>query len=67
MRLKGHKLDLTPGTERKLSERSSTGRCECGWEESCSTQAMVRQEYRWHLKEVLEKEKGAAPSSEVTK
>lgn len=50
MRLKGHKLDLTPGTERSRAERSSTGRCPCGWEESCSTQKEVRREYAHHLR-----------------
>jgi len=60
MRVPGHKLDLTPGTERKLSERASTGRCECGWEESCRSQKAVRQAYAEHLHRAM-KHTGPTP------
>lgn len=33
-------------------ESSSTGYCRCGWNESCSSQAEVRREYRGHRKAV---------------
>lgn len=64
MRLRGHKLDLTPGTERKLSERASTGRCECGWEESCRSQKAVRQAYAQHLRSRAGKQTGSPPEED---
>lgn len=48
-RVAGHRLELVRGTERSRAERSSTGRCSCGWEESCSTLKEVRREYACHL------------------
>lgn len=35
------------------AERSSTGTCKCGWEESASSGAEVRFEYRCHIASVL--------------
>lgn len=50
MKVKRHMLYLDRGTERSRAERSHTGKCKCGrWEESCSTIAKVRMEYRCHL------------------
>ena len=31
-------------------ESSSTGECPCGWSESASSQRVVREEYRYHLR-----------------
>lgn len=51
MRVTGHKLIVEWSGERG-PESSSTGRCICGrWEESASTQKVVRQEYRYHLRQ----------------
>ena len=61
MRIPGHRLDLTPGTERKLSERSSTGRCDCGWDESCRSQKAVRKAYAQHLRSRAGMHKGPPP------
>lgn len=48
--LKGHRLDIAYSTESVRAERSHTGRCCCGrWQESASTVAGVREEYRYHL------------------
>lgn len=55
-RVAGHKLELTPSAERSRAERSSTGRCLCGWEESHHSQAGVRQEYANHLRDVAKAE-----------
>lgn len=52
LRAPGHKLSLSWSGEYGV-ESSSTGTCTCGWEESASSQAVVRQEYRWHLERVL--------------
>jgi hypothetical protein len=41
-------------------ESSSTGYCPCGWEESCSSQREVRNEYHWHLAKVIERNRRAA-------
>jgi hypothetical protein len=48
-RIPGHALTIEFSGERRREERSSTGYCRCGWEESASTQAEVRREYHWHL------------------
>lgn len=53
--MRNHKLTIEKGTERKRSERSSTGYCICGWEESCSSIKEVRKEYKHHLKGVKKK------------
>lgn len=50
LRVPGHKLTLEYSGER---ESGSTGICDCGWQESCSSQVEVRNEYRWHLKSVV--------------
>lgn len=50
-RAKGHKLTVEWSGEYGENS-SSTGTCPCGWEESGSSQAVVRQEYRWHLDRV---------------
>lgn len=63
LRAKGHALTLVFSGERSRYERSSTGFCRCGWEESASTQDEVRNEYHWHLQRVLrdaERERWAA-------
>jgi hypothetical protein len=49
IRLQGHKLTIEGSTERCRAERSHTGTCKCGWEESASTYEEVRWEYRNHL------------------
>lgn len=48
MRLAGHKLTIEWNGERGV-ESASTGTCTCGWQESGSSQEVVRSEYRWHL------------------
>lgn len=51
-RVKGHRLSLEWSGEYGV-ESSSTGTCACGkWQESASNQSEVRQEYRWHLRDV---------------
>ena len=55
LRIKGHKLTVEWSGEYG-EERSSTGVCPCGWTESGSTQAVVRFEYRQHLKDVRRRE-----------
>jgi hypothetical protein len=52
LRISGHKLTIVRSTERSRSERSHTGQCLCGWEESCSTLKLVQSEYRHHLRQV---------------
>ena len=52
-RIKGHKLTMEWSGEYGV-ESSSTGTCPCGWTESASSQAVVRDEYRWHLRDVWE-------------
>lgn len=52
LRVPGHKLTLEWSGERG-EESSSTAVCSCGWEESASSQARCRQEYRQHLLRVL--------------
>lgn len=49
MRVPGHKLTVESSNERSRAEHSATGTCICGWEESASSQKVVRQEYRYHL------------------
>ncbi len=49
MKVEGHKLHIEWNGERAVGERANTGRCICGWEEICSSQAEVRREYRMHL------------------
>lgn len=45
----GHKLVVEHNGERGI-ESASTGRCICGrWQESASSQRIVRSEYRRHL------------------
>lgn len=61
-RIKGHKLTLTFSGERSRAERSSTGTCACGWEESASTQAEVRNEYGFHLERVWQRSQSSATS-----
>jgi len=51
-RHKDHKLTLEWSGEYG-QEASSTGTCKCGWEESCSSQAEVRNEYGFHLQKVF--------------
>ena len=51
-RIAGHALTVEFSGERRREERSSTGYCKCGWEESASTGAEVRREYRYHLHRV---------------
>lgn len=56
MRLKGHALSMEWSGETGI-ESSSTGTCRCGhWTESASSQAVLRQEYRWHLESVLRRQ-----------
>lgn len=54
-RVAGHALTVEWSGETGV-ERSSTGFCRCGWQESASTGAEVRQEYRWHLAAVKPRE-----------
>ncbi len=49
-RIKGHKLTMEWSHEYG-EESSSTGTCTCGWQESASSQRVVRFEYREHLKD----------------
>lgn len=51
-RVPGHKLTVESSDERG-AERSATGTCLCGWQESASSQAGVREEYGWHLDRVV--------------
>jgi hypothetical protein len=52
VRIRGHALAVEWNGEYGV-ESSSTGTCRCGkWEESASSQAEVRFEYREHLKSV---------------
>lgn len=57
LRVRGHRLTVEWSGERAKYERSSTGYCTCGWSESASTGAEVRNEYHWHLLNVKEQEK----------
>ncbi|KQP62993.1 hypothetical protein ASF47_18450 [Nocardioides sp. Leaf285] len=53
LRAPGHALSMSWSGEYG-EESSSTGTCTCGlWEESGSSQAVVREEYRLHLRTVL--------------
>lgn len=54
MRIKGHKLTMTWSGEYG-EESSSTGTCLCGWSESGSSQSVVREEYRHHLRKVAKR------------
>ena len=56
MRIKGHKLTVEWSGERG-AESTSTGYCTCGWEESASSQRVVRQEYRWHLEREIARQR----------
>lgn len=51
LRVKGHRLRMEWSGETGV-ESSSTGFCPCGWSESASSQAEVRNEYRFHLRDV---------------
>jgi hypothetical protein len=51
MRVQGHALSVEWNHERG-EESGSTGTCRCGWQESGSSQRVVRQEYRHHLAKV---------------
>lgn len=53
LRAPGHTLTLEWSGETGRYETSSTGTCECGWEESASSQNEGRFEYRNHLERVL--------------
>jgi hypothetical protein len=53
-RVKGHALSMTWSGEYG-EESTSTGTCKCNdWEESGSSQEVVREEYRHHLKRMRE-------------
>lgn len=58
LRAKGHALRMEWSGEYG-QESSSTGYCRCGWEESCSSQDEVRNEYHWHLRKVLDAEQAS--------
>lgn len=52
LRATGHKLSVEWNGETRREESASTGTCRCGWTESCSSQAEVWNEYRFHLERV---------------
>jgi hypothetical protein len=51
IRVPGHKLTMEWSGEYG-DESSSTGYCVCGWSESGSSQRVVRDEYRYHLRQM---------------
>ena len=63
LRVPGHKLTIRWSGEYGI-ESSSTGECECGWQESASNQHEVRFEYRHHLRWVLAREEAARTGEE---
>lgn len=53
-RIPGHRLTIEKSGENPRGpEASCTAVCDCGWEESHSTQAGAREEYTWHLDAVF--------------
>lgn len=52
LRASGHRLTVEWSGEYGY-ESSSTGTCTCGWAESGGSEEVVREEYRWHLIDVL--------------
>ena len=65
MRVPGHRLTVEWNGERERAESASTGRCPCGWSESCSSQKEVRREYRFHLQ--YEHDKRLSTMRRITK
>jgi hypothetical protein len=54
LRVAGHKLTTDWNGERG-PESSATGRCTCGWSETCGSRESVKQEFQHHLRRVAEK------------
>lgn len=61
LRAAGHRLRMQWSGEHG-AESSSTGTCACGWEESASSQKVVRGEYRHHIAVTLARAEAGAAS-----
>jgi hypothetical protein len=57
MRCTGHSLKIFTTTIKQAGEKRATGQCTCGWYTDTVYAREVREQYRNHIKDALQKQK----------